>query len=95
MADITEEIREHIGHQWSDRSFVQSEKVRDIMRRAADEIERLRAGLLAAKIPHLYVEDTWYACPKNPEGCSNEGVPKDECDCGADAHNAAIDKLLE
>lgn len=42
---IAEEIREHLGHQWSDRSFVQSEKVRDIMRRGADEIARLRAAL--------------------------------------------------
>lgn len=42
VTDLVDDIREHLGHQWSDRTFVQSEKVRGIMSRAADEIERLR-----------------------------------------------------
>lgn len=36
---LANEIRDHIGHQWSDRSYVQSEKVRDLMRRVADALD--------------------------------------------------------
>lgn len=47
--NLVEEIREHLGHQWSDRSYVQSEKVREIMRRAANEIERLQRIIAPSK----------------------------------------------
>lgn len=39
MTDLVKEIRARTGHQWSNYAYVQSEKVRDIMTRAADEIE--------------------------------------------------------
>lgn len=52
MPDLVKEIREHIGHQWSNYEFVQSERVREIMTRAADEIERLNDELKALKIEH-------------------------------------------
>lgn len=53
MPNLVDEIREHLGHQWSNREFVQSEKVRDIMRRAADEIERLRVAFMILDASNL------------------------------------------
>lgn len=45
--------------------------------------------------PHFYVdEDTWYSCPKAPEGCANPQVGLD-CNCGADAHNAEVERVFE
>lgn len=41
---------------------------------------------------HHYCEDTWYSCPKHPDGCANEHAGE-ECDCGADAHNQRVDDL--
>jgi len=46
------------------------------------------------KRSHDYCEDSWYSCPKHPDGCSNDGKGED-CDCGADKHNAEIDSLCE
>lgn len=43
---------------------------------------------------HYYCEDCWYTCPKHPEGCCND-VEVDECNCGADRHNAALQKFAE
>jgi hypothetical protein len=60
---------------------------------ARAEIERLRAALLKAKRPHYGCEDTYYSCPKHPEGCSRDGAGRD-CDCGADKFNAEIDAIL-
>jgi hypothetical protein len=58
------------------------------------EVERLRAALAAAKISHFHCEmDQWYSCPKSPEGCQNPS-DGDDCTCGADEHNAAIDAAL-
>lgn len=61
---------------------------------AADEILRLREALLAALRGHYTCDDCWYSCPKSEEGCCNheEG---DKCNCGADAHNAAINAALD
>lgn len=48
-----------------------------------------------AKRDHFWVDgDNWYSCPKAPEGCADDTKPKDECDCGADAHNAKVEALL-
>jgi hypothetical protein len=66
----------------------------DLMHEAAAEIERLRAALSGLKRPHLSCEDCWYSCPKSEDGCCNDSIPKDECTCGADAHNARIDAAL-
>lgn len=40
---------------------------------------------------HYYCEDSWYSCPKHPDGSAkdNDG----ECDCGADNHNAEVLKV--
>ena len=50
--------------------------------------------LKKSKRLHNYCEDTWYSCPKHPEGCSGVNQP-DECDCGADEYNEQVDALLE
>jgi hypothetical protein len=46
-----------------------------------------------ARRNHYTCEDTWYSCPKSPDGCANDAAG-DECDCGADSHNDKIDELL-
>jgi len=46
-----------------------------------------------AKRGHYYCEDAWYSCPKAEDGCANEGAG-DECNCGADEHNAEVDALM-
>lgn len=33
-----------------------------------------------------------YSCPKSSEGCCNEAAG-DECNCGADEHNAIVDRV--
>jgi hypothetical protein len=57
------------------------------------ENARLRAALQKAKQSHYYCEDTWYSCPLAVDGCANEFVPKDKCNCGAEELNAEIDAL--
>lgn len=57
------------------------------------DVEALRSGLEQLRRPHLECEDCWYSCPKSAEGCCND-LEGDECNCGADAHNAAVDSLL-
>jgi hypothetical protein len=46
-----------------------------------------------ARRNHYTCEDTWYSCPKSPDGCANDAAG-DECDCGADSHNDKIEELL-
>ena len=46
----------------------------------------------AGKRSHHECEDSWYSCPKSPDGCSNESEGED-CNCGADSCNARIDNL--
>lgn len=54
-----------------------------------------RLGELAHR-PHFNCEDdTWYGCPLSVSGCSDDRYPKDKCNCGADEHNAEVDKLLK
>jgi hypothetical protein len=72
-AGLVKEIREHLGHQWSDRTFVQSEKVRDIMRRAASalscagnsQLDDFRRWLLDRQLPqHAGTDYTHWLNPK-------------------------------
>lgn len=53
-----------------------------------------RDALEAAKIPHLTVQDCWYSCPESEDGCCDESETGCGCNCGANKHNAAIDKAL-
>lgn len=41
---------------------------------------------------HRQSEDCWYSCPKSGE-CCNDNLP-DECNCGADEHNAKLDAVI-
>ena len=50
------------------------------------ELEKLR-------VPHNYCEDCWYSCPKAVDGCCDEREGT-ECNCGADEHNATLDKII-
>lgn len=52
-----------------------------------NELEKLR-------IAHYSCEDNWYSCPKSEDGCCNDMWPKDECNCGADKHNAILETAL-
>lgn len=58
-----------------------------------DWVEGLIEALTAAKIAHYDCEDCWYSCPKSKDGCCDENQG-DECNCGANKHNAAIDAVL-
>ncbi len=61
-----------------------------LSRRVA-ELEQALNGL---RMQHYDCPDTWYACPKAPDGCSDPGAG-DECNCGADRHNAIIGAALD
>jgi len=56
------------------------------------QIERLIE--LAHREHYSCDEDCFYSCPKSAEGCCNEKRGK-ECVCGADEHNAEVDKIAE
>ena len=53
-------------------------------------LERL---LDMARREHYYCEDSWYSCPLAEDGCANDNYEKDECSCGALAHNAKVDEI--
>lgn len=53
----------------------------------------LIGGLRRLRRQHRYVEDCWYSCPKATDGCCND-AEGDDCNCGADTHNALVDSLL-
>jgi len=54
-----------------------------------DLIQQL-AGL--AKRKHYTCEDSWYNCPQSEDGSANDNAGE-ECDCGADEHNAKVDAI--
>lgn len=47
-----------------------------------------------ARRGHYYCDDSWYSCPLAEDGCADDQFPKDECNCGADAHNAKVAALV-
>ena len=56
------------------------------------------AALVAARLAplrqsHAYCEDSWYSCPLQEDGCADDS--QHGCTCGADAHNAALDKAAQ
>jgi hypothetical protein len=65
------------------------------------DLEWLIREIEAFKVPHAIVEDCWYSCAKavyedGESACCNDDSKKiGLCDCGADAHNAAVDALIE
>lgn len=56
------------------------------------DLKRLKE--LAIK-SHYECEDGFYACPKSESYYSVSDTPKTECDCGADEHNAEVEKVFE
>lgn len=54
----------------------------------------IELGELSHRSHYYCDEDSWYSCPKAPEGCANEYVGTD-CNCGADEHNAKADELVK
>lgn len=60
-----------------------------------ERVAQLEAALAAAKREHLVLEeDCWYSCPKSGQSC-NDDADSSSCTCGADYHNAAIDRTLK
>jgi len=53
----------------------------------------LEEALRGLKRSHYNCDDGWYSCPKSEEGCANFDMPKDQCTCGADVHNAEVDRV--
>jgi hypothetical protein len=51
-------------------------------------------ALLKSIRQHYYCEDTWYSCPKAPEGCANDD-DGDECTCGANDWNNYVIGIIE
>ena len=51
------------------------------------EVDRLKK---LAHRNHYYCEDGWYSCPKAEDGCYDEHEG-DDCNCGADEHNAEVE----
>lgn len=41
---------------------------------------------------HYHCEDSWYNCPKHPEGAPIDRGEKN-CNCGADKHNERVKKI--
>lgn len=52
-----------------------------------------RADMEALKLVHHICEDCWYSCPLSKEGCCDDR--ETECNCGATAHNAKVDALIQ
>jgi len=52
--------------------------------------EQIQQILEPLRVPHFYCDDSWYSCPKAEDGCANDGAG-DDCNCGADKHNALVD----
>lgn len=62
--------------------------------RIADERQSIAELACLARKQHYYCEDSWYSCPKATDGCANDSAG-DECNCGADEHNANVDALMQ
>lgn len=59
-------------------------------------LEQHVADLAAlARRPHDVCEDSWYTCPKHPEGGDNVERVGSACNCGADEHNDRVDHIVK
>lgn len=57
---------------------------------------------LARRPHHVEDGDCWFSCPKavsdwhdGSASCNDEAVALGKCTCGADAHNAKVDALMD
>lgn len=53
-----------------------------------------RLAELAHRPHYNCEEDTFYGCPLSRDGCSDQRQPAGVCNCGADAHNAEVQKIV-
>jgi len=60
----------------------------EMSRRIRDLESELR--LLCVEREHYYCDDTWYSCPKHPEGGADRSTMGAACNCGADEWNALV-----
>lgn len=59
-------------------------------------IQHIQKLAALAHCNHFWLdEDGWWNCPLSAEGCPNPDIPKDKCTCGADAHNAEVQKVVD
>lgn len=57
-----------------------------------EQRDELLSVLNKLRIDHYQCEDGYYSCPKSGD-CPNSN-PNDDCNCGADDHNAVIDATI-
>jgi len=89
MSEVRRYTTEEIAEMKVDPGFV-TEADYDTLRAQAMRLRQMVAG---SRRSHYYCEDSWYSCPKSEDGCSDKRQGN-ECNCGADEKNAAIDVLL-
>ena len=65
----------------------ENESLRSALREAREALEQLKRD-------HYVCDDCWYSCPLSDDGCCDDDVPEDECNCGASEHNARIEKAI-
>jgi hypothetical protein len=58
-------------------------------------IEQLKSLRLLAIRPHYTCDDVWYSCPLSADGCADDSLPGDECNCGAEEHNIKVEAVFE
>ena len=58
-----------------------------------DELASVREAMVKLYRKHDECEDCWYSCPKSADGCCND-AQGDECNCGAEKHNAILDAII-
>jgi hypothetical protein len=63
-----------------------------LLHRLLEAIEKLKP--LTIKF-HYYCEDCWYSCPLAEDGCCDDLVNKDKCNCGADEHNKKVEEIYK
>lgn len=56
--------------------------------------EELIEYLESTRKQHDTCEDSWYSCPKSEDGCGNDSLPANECNCGADTFNKKLDNII-
>jgi hypothetical protein len=72
----------------------------DWRRRTGDGMINIKSTILAElealrREHYENEEDAWYSCPKSKGGCGKDSnMMEDVCDCGADDHNARLEKLI-
>lgn len=65
-----------------------------LVAKMTDERQLIKELASLARRRHYHCEDSWYSCPKATDGCANDAMG-DQCNCGADEHNAKVDALMQ